>query len=217
MNWRSITAVVLLMAAWMSPVQATVLVPDSFTDLDGITYEDDNSLFGVVIEDMSIPFSFSAYGGTVSGSVQSRVVLNENGTYDFYWRVFNDAESAGAIYSWRIGGFLEDIYDANWRIDSLGDVATSMALLFSDPGGFVNFYFTDDAGAATLLPGLSSHFFYIRSDATNYDMSAIYDLTNFGQSEISGLYSTFAPAQVPTFGPLMLMLTGLLALRRRQR
>lgn len=217
MNWRSITAVALLMVAWVSPVQATVLVPDSFTDLDGITYDDDNSLFGVVIEDMSIPFSFSAYGGTVSGSVQSRVVLNENGTYDFYWRVFNDAESAGAIYSWRIGGFLEDIYDANWRIDSLGDVATSMALLFSDPGGFVNFYFTDDAGAATLLPGLSSHFFYIRSDATHYDMSAIYDLTNFGQTEISGLYSTFAPAQVPTFGPLMLMLTGLLALRRRQR
>lgn len=153
------------MAARVSPVQATTLVPDVFVNLDGVTYEDDLSLGGIVVEDMSIPFSFSAYGGTVSGSVRSRVVLSGGGIYDFHWRVFNDEESAGAICRWRIDGFLEDIYEANWRIDSLGDVTAGMALLFCDSGGFVNFYFTDDGGAASLLPGLSNHFLHIRADA----------------------------------------------------
>lgn len=199
-----------------SRTHADVLVPDSFVPLDGTTVVLEPWLAGTVVEDVMTSFAFAAYDGIVSGTVQNRVVLADDGTYDFYWRVFNDANSAGAVYSWRIGNFLADSYLANWRIDGLGDVAPSLAYLFGGLDGNVNFYFVDDAGAATLLPGLSSTFFFFDTDATSYSLSALYDLTNVGQTQISDAYQTFAPHAVPAPATLLLLLSGGLLLRRRR-
>lgn len=111
---------------------------------------------GVVQIDELAPFSFDAYGGTVSGTVQVRVVRsNLDGTMDFYWRIFNDATSAGPIGSFRFGGFTDSFQNVNFRIDGLGEVDSISAWRFSGAfDGSVNFDFGD-----ALTPGSSSKFF----------------------------------------------------------
>ncbi|UUZ55265.1 PEP-CTERM sorting domain-containing protein [Massilia sp. H-1] len=45
--------------------------------------------------------------------------------------------------------------------------------------------------------------------ATKYAKTAVYDLTNMGQTEISGLYDTFAPSYVPEPGSIALLGLGM--------
>jgi hypothetical protein len=190
--------------------QAVILTPDVYTDLPGIT-----TIPGTVIADVVKPFSFSAYGGTVSGSVQSRVTRKDNGTLLFEWRMISDDNSSGAIQDLRLGGFLTSVYDADWESAGLGDTNPTRGLLFSAPGGFVNFNFNQATNPGGVLPGHSSFFFFLDTDATEFGEVALYDLTNLGQSEISGPYSTFAP--VPEPATLAVLSVGALALIRKRR
>jgi hypothetical protein len=201
-------------------VQAATLNLDTYTPLPGITAALDPTLAGTVVQDVLTPFSFSAYGGTVSGQVQNRVVLSADGGYDFYWRVFNDATSAGPIQDLRLGNFITGpTYNANYRIDGLGDAPPTQAYLFSKPGGFVNFNFINPTGGSDLAAGKSSMFFFIDTNATSYGKIATYDLTNLGQTQISGQYATFAPAvpEPETYAMLLagLGLIGVISFRRK--
>jgi hypothetical protein len=102
---------------------AATLNPGDTLPLSGTTVIASPNLAGNVVEDQLVPFSFAAYGGTVSGQVQVRVVSAVDNTCDFYWRVFNDANSSGLIGNFRVGEFYTSIYKADYRIDGLGDVA----------------------------------------------------------------------------------------------
>jgi hypothetical protein len=190
-------------------VQAVTLIPDTYTPLPGITVAIDPTLAGPIVQDVLTPFSFSAYSGTVSGEVQNRVVQSIDGGYDFYWRVFNDATSAGPIQDLRLANFITGpTYNANYRIDGLGDTPPTQAYLFSKPGGFVNFNFLSPTGGGGLAAGNSSMFFFIDTNAKSYSKIASYDLTNLGQTQISGQYATFAPA-VPEPSTYAMLLAGL--------
>ena len=192
--------------------QAVTLTPGAWTPLPGIPF-----IAGTVVQDVLTPFSFTADGGTISGQVQNRVTLKADGTYLFEWRVFNDSTSAGAVQDLRLGNFLTDNYDGNWESAGLGDVNPTQAFLFTGGAGDVNFNFTQPNGASSLTAGLTSYFFYLNTDATHYSMNALYDLTNEGQTQISGEYATFAPAATPEPASLGALGFGVIALLRRRK
>ncbi len=200
---------------------AVLLAPGGTAALPGTTSAAEPQLAGVVLEDELVPFAFAANGGSISGRVQVRVVRSTvDNTLDFYWRVFNSADSSGVIGSFRIGDFVTSAYNANWRIDGLGDIAPESATRFSGAfDSFVNFNFGDE-----LLPGLTSRFMFLDTDATDYARNALYDLTNLGQTQISQSFAMFGPVRggtVPEPGSLALLCAaglagGVLARRRAQ-
>lgn len=198
---------------------AVVLTPATSTPLPGTTVALNPQLAGVVLEDDIQAFSFVANGGIISGTVQSRVVRSDlDGTLDFYWRVISDAASAGAMQSFRVGNFFTGSYDADWRIDGLGETAPLAGILFDSPYGQVNFEFADVSGGG-LAAGSSSMFMFFDTSATKYARTGLYDLTNMGQTEISSLYETFAPSYVPEPGSAALLglgVAGMLLGRRRK-
>jgi hypothetical protein len=201
----------LLLVLFGAAAQAVILPPGSTAALPGITVAADPDLAGVVLVDDLVPFSFAANGGKIFGSVQVRVVRSTiDNTLDFYWRVFNNAESSGVIGSFRIGDFFSSVYDANWRIDGLGDVAPVSATHFGGAfESFVNFNFGN-----LLAPGHSSRFLLLDTTATEFARNAMYDLTNLGQTQISGLFSMYGPSsrQVPEPGTLAMLAFALGAL-----
>jgi hypothetical protein len=188
---------------------AVPLIPDSPVILPGTTVSAEPHLAGVVQVDDVVPFSFDAYVGTVSGTVQVRVVRSSvDNTLDFYWRVTNDAASAGPIADFRIGQFTDTFQNVNVRIDGLGEVDSISAYRFSGAfDSYVNFSFGD-----ALTPGSSTKFFFVDTEAIDYERTAFYDLTNIGQTQISQSYPMYAPAPIPVPGALLLFGSGLMGL-----
>ncbi len=213
-------ALAALLAATCS-ASAVTLTPGVPAALPGTTVAAEPQLAGVVLEDEIQAFSFNAGSGTISGTVQSRVVRSDlDGTLDFYWRVISDANSSAGIGSFRLGNFVAPEYNANWRIDGLGDVAPDAAYLFPSPlNGYVNFSFSNARAGATLGAGQESFFMLLDTTATKYARTAVYDLTNGGQTQISVLFDTFAPAvpEPATYGMMLagLAVAGIAAKRRR--
>lgn len=193
---------------------AVPLIPDSPVILPGTTVAAEPQLAGVVQIDELVPFSIPIYNvdysdivGTISGTVQVRVVRSDlDGTMDFYWRVFNDATSTGPIGSFRFGGFPDSFQNVNVRIDGLGEVDSISAYRFSGAyDGYVNFNFGD-----ALVPGSSTKFFFVDTEAPSYQRTAFYDLTNIGQTAASLSSPMYAPIPVP--GALLLFGSGLMGL-----
>jgi hypothetical protein len=194
---------------------AVVLPADVPTPLPGTTVAMQPHLAGVVLEDVIQAFSFSAFGGTVSGTVQSRVVRSSvDGTLDFYWQVVSDARSAGAIQALRLGNFVTPVYDANWRADGSGDTAPSHARLFSSPSHAVNFIFNNDA----IVPGASSYLMFLDTTALTYTNTGVYDVAATGNNGFSEVFATFAPGTpVPEPASAAIFALGAMALTWARR
>jgi hypothetical protein len=193
-----------------SGAQAVVLTPGVVTPLPGTTVAANPSLAGTIVQDILTPFTMTTTTGTVTGEVQSRVVHAVDGTYDFYWRVFNDSTSGGDIGFLRTGDISTPAYDANYRIDGVGDLAPVNALLFTSPTpGFINFAFPNPTA---LAPGQSSLFIFLDTDATHYAKTAFVDVASIGTSFASNEIATFAPSAVPELSTWAMMLLGFAAL-----
>ena len=68
------TLLTLSLLAAAAAAHAVNLTPGAWTALPGTTVATEPQLAGTVLEDSLTSFSFAAYGGMVSGTVQSRSV-----------------------------------------------------------------------------------------------------------------------------------------------
>lgn len=221
MNCRILPALALLACALPAIAVPLASAPGS-TLLSGTTIALDPQLAGTVVEDRITPFSFlvppilGTGGGTVSGSVQERVVRSVDGTLDFYWRVFNDAGSVQPIGPFTIAEFSTTAYDGNWRIDGLGDAP---AIKANHDGSTVKFSFDDIWDIVRyggVAPGDSSRFVFLDTDALSYGQTGSMTLGSFCPGSLptfcvggqSTPMPTFAPSPVPEPSAVLMALVG---------
>lgn len=208
--------------------QAAVVAPGDTVSLPGTTLAAQPFLQGHVLEDELISFSLpvsQTSADLITGTVQQRVVREDvSGTLDFYWRITQ--LNTGSLGYFRVGNFVTDTFDADYRIDGLGDVGPASLTHFTNGLGGA----TDDFGANfnfasgtadTLSAGQSSKFMLLHTDATHYAKTAFFDIASTGTFTASASFAAFAPAPVPEPQTYALMLAGLgvvaLVARRRKQ
>jgi hypothetical protein len=196
---------------------ADILAPGSaIVGPTGTTAAAEPRLAGRVVEDLTTPFSYtgwlqdSSFGqppvdGEVSGSVRSRVVLSQDGSYDFYWQVTVNGKSFLPVAALNLSGFAPATYNANWRSDGQGGVQP--AVIMEQASGEVNWRFGQYIPPSTeVYPGQKSYFLFLDSDARFYSHAGFFSLLSERDSGgsigiqwggASGLYPTFAPASAP--------------------
>lgn len=207
-----------LFAAAAGSAHAVLFNPGDTKPLPGTTAAAEPQLAGIVEVDELLPFSFADGLGNISGTVQARVVRSTlDNTVDFYWRIFNDANSSDAISLIHVGDFNASAYDLNWRIDGLGDVGPPAGLRHLGPiSNAFDFLF-----ANLLQPGTSSNFFFLDTDALSYERTAFFQLLDLDQVSASLNFATYAPSQrtVPEPAALALLAAslGAIAFIRRRR
>jgi len=189
--------------------------------LGGTTSALEPQLAGTVVQDIDTAVSFAAGGGTFNANVQSRVVLADDGTYDFSWRIHDTSfdgvtVAPAALGAFRLGAFGESIVglNGNYRTDGVGAVGPDIARVFTGAlDGYVNFIFNQGLAAGT-----DSYFMFLDTSATHYAKTAIFDLTS--AESISGQFATFGVAGVPEPATWALMIGGFglagASLRRRR-
>ena len=195
-----------LMCFGVGNAAAVTVAPGTSVALSGTTELANPYLAGTVLQDVLVNFSFAAgpsLADLTTGTVQERVVREAGtGTLDFYWRI---TELTGtSLSAFRLGNFNSAVFDANYRIDGLGDVGPSSIRRFGS--NYANFLFTSPTGGPSLTPGQDSLFFFLHTDATNYAKTGMFDVTT--GSANSALFATFAPA-VPEPETYAMMLAGL--------
>jgi hypothetical protein len=182
----------------------------------GTTAAAEPQLAGKVVEDLTTPFSYTGWFqdafsgqppvyGDVTGSVRSRVVLSQDGSYDFYWQVTVNRNSFLPVAALNLSALAPATYNANWRSDEQGSVQP--AVIIEQPSGEVNWRFGQYIPPSTeVYPAQKSYFVFLDSDAHFYSRAGFFSLLSERDSGgsmgidwggASGLYPTFAPASAP--------------------
>lgn len=191
-----------LVAIAATPAAAVTLALGD-TPLPGTNIFARPELDGLVLADRRIDYELTFDGHLLKGQVQQTVLRStSDGTLDFTWRILPDADSELFVTALRLGGFGDFITDGDWRSDSLGDVAPTLARKFD--GGFVNFIFDDAVGSEQ-----SSYIFFLKTTATRYASRGFFDVVcDGGAGCISPTGPAYAPVATPEPGTWAVMILG---------
>ena len=212
-NTRLLLASMIAAALAAAPVWSAALTTPGDYAITGTTSAASPQLAGVVLADTTTSFTVVGAAGSLSGTVQSRVLRSTlDGTLDFYWRITPTSGSDG-IAAFRLIGFDGVDLNADWRSDGQGSVAPTTARYLGS--GAVNFLFENDKVGV----GSGSYFFFLDTDATNFTQNGQFDLLYGDNLDLSDIYQTYAPAAVPVPATAWLLgsgVIGLVGLRRRR-
>jgi hypothetical protein len=189
--------------------------------ISGTSVAERPELAGTILEDINIRYDFDDNGSAAfHGTVQHRVTRSStDNTLIFSWRIMPEVNTLGAnvpdgwIMALRMFELGDILKDADYRTDSLGNVAPTHARHFYN--GTVTFLFDD----SELMPsGNSSHFMFIKTEATQYARTGLFDIIGQGGSDPTGdtsqIFDAFVPV-IPEPVSLALLGVGNLALLRR--
>ena len=187
-----------LVEAMESRILLTGLPPGGQVMTPGTTVAARPELAGTVIYDNLIPVSYTNPAGQLvfTGSLQDRVVRETaSGTLDFYQALRADLSPTAPPFKNPLffaqrkafSGFAADV---DWRIDGLGDqpIHPVSASRTSD-GSEISFAF----GGALISEGQTSFFYFVKTDATNFDLNGETQLV-FSPTALILVNSTAEPA-----------------------
>ena len=189
--WAVLALIVLPSAALAVP-----LAPGNFVNLIGTTHEARPELGGQVLQDTIRPFSVDLGGGNfTSGMIQDRVVRETgSGTLDFSYRIVNDVSSGGSLDFVTRNSFAGFGTDVDFRTDGSGTIGPDQAS--RNAAGdevLIDFFSTN-----LLFPGAESFFFFVKTDATDFDENGTGSLafsSNLGGGTFD--FDTFQPVMKP--------------------
>ena len=193
--WGALALIVLPSAA-----SAVPLAPGNFVNLTGTSAEARPELTGVVLQDVIRPFSVDHGGGNfTTGTIRDRVVREtDSGTLDFYYKISNDVSSAGSVDFVTHNSFAGFGTDVDFRTDGVGTIGPDQASR-NAAGDEVLF---DFFSTNLLFPGAESFFFFVKTDATDFDANGTGSLaftSNLGSGTFD--FDTFQPVMGPDILP----------------
>ena len=170
------------------------------------------ALRGTVVEDTTAAFSYTGFltdysgtapitvSGQVVGTVRTRVVLADDGTYDFYWQVSVDPNSFLPVALLQIGGLLPTTYDVGWRRNGKDGIPPA-TVTQKDNGDLIWAFGQYVPPSSLIYPGAESHFVFLDTDATAFKPTQLTlvseeDSGGHTQTEWGGMSSA-----LDTFGP----------------
>ncbi|MCX5660780.1 MAG: PEP-CTERM sorting domain-containing protein [Planctomycetota bacterium] len=189
----------------------------SFVGTDTITRPE---LGGLVLADVLRPFTITTPGGgSISGTLQDRVLQGNDGALLFETRIrdtrtVNEVTGApgpsiSVVLHGSFNSGITPTIEAEFRTDSLGTVGPDDGGRTSGTGDLVGFRFLTG-----LNGGTDTHFFFVRTGASSFNDQGAYKIEDFNSN------STIIPGFQPTVPePASIALLGLpaLALLRRRR
>ena len=176
-----------------APLWAVPLTPGNFVNLSGTTSAARPELAGTVLVDTIRPFSVDLGGGNLTtGTIQDTVRREDgSGTLDFSYRIINDVSSSGSIDFVTRTAYRGFSTDVDWRSDGLGTIAPDQASRNSAGDQVLFDFFANNL----LFPGAESRFFFIKTDAIDFNEGGTGELAVSGSVGSSTFtFKTYQPA-----------------------
>ena len=201
-----------------APLWAVPLTPGNFVNLSGTTSAARPELAGTALVDTIRPFSVDLGGGNfTTGTIQDSVVREDGtGTLDFLYRIINDVSSSGSIDFVTRTAYTGFSTDVDWRSDGLGTIAPDQASRNAAGDQVLFDFFANNL----LFPGAESRFFFIKTDAIDFNEGGTGELAvtgNVGSNTFT--FSTYQPAVPEPSSAILLAVaigvSGVVLLTRR--
>ena len=161
------------------------------------------------------------FGGGVTGSYEDAVLLDPfgvtcSGCLDFAYQISLDPSSPYPIFTSDLTAFFGYTTDVGYITGSGNAVPNSVTR--GPFGGSVDFNF--NTATSVLLPGESTDFFVVATNATGYDTNGVLGITggSVTQSVSGQIDGLFEPTPVPEPSTALLLslgLAGIAAFRKR--
>ncbi len=163
------------------PARGVPVLPSGAVGLSGTTLAARPDLAGTFLLDSVQDFEIQGAGGVLiyRGRLQNRLTRAIDGGLVFSYHIANtDPSLVGSVVRVDTEDFWPFTTDVDYRLDSSGSIGPERA--FREPSGNVVAF---DFGADPVPPGQESFFFFIKTNATAYELATGYTVIRLATGE----------------------------------